>query len=297
MKRKPKYNFERNYNPTKKLISTKKYINHNSFLDSSVNNSKIFNNTTTPYNSIKYKDFLQTTNSRFNTLNNSYMTKNQNNEQRNIIDKLNHKFNSMNISYKRREMSLNNSRTNLTLKPKNNINTHYLYKKALSSFKLYKSKFLPSYSNKVPNKKYNLLNYYKRIKMNKFTKKNDSIKIKINSLISNIDRDIIPNKAPSTYFYTNTQNNSLINNYIQRNNKENFSVNIFNTNVNDMKKFNALAISKLMDINDIKKYNQSNFYDYNYNRNYKQRLKGMRNEGFNINYRNKEKIIEKLKFI
>ena len=44
--------------------------------------------------------------------------------------------------------------------------------------------------------------------------------------------------------------------------------NILNFKERNLKKFNDFAISKLMDINDIKNQNETSYFDYNYNRNY-----------------------------
>jgi hypothetical protein len=211
----------------------------------------------------------------------------KNNLNNYTFDNLNKKYNSLIVDGKRRQRSFTNIRsdinnksmynTTLISKISNKLSAQNL-KRAFSTTKLLKKRINP-YDNDINNKfnkiKYNSF-YIKShsIKYNKNTfkksRKNDFLKIKINSIIKNIDKDLTPNKKPIINYSKNSINYKLLDKYNKSNNME---LNVLNTKDNDIKKFNVFAKSKLMDINDIKNINKNNnFFDYNYNRNYKKRI-------------------------
>lgn len=80
-------------------------------------------------------------------------------------------------------------------------------------------------------------------------------------------------------------NKSSIGKRIFKNHDTN-TYNILNNKERDIKKFNDFAISKLMDINDIKKDNKCNYFDYYYNRNNNILL----NNNFEMKIKNNKKI-------
>ena len=73
-------------------------------------------------------------------------------------------------------------------------------------------------------------------------------------------------------------NMNLKSNKISKEKNKTKKINIINIKERDIKKFNDFAISKVMDIDDIKKQNKSDFFDYYYNRN---NNKKRRNEHIN----------------
>ena len=252
---------------------------HRSTLDSSFN---FKNNNYNNYNTLNkslYSEIL--------VVNPNASDLSKNNLNNYTFDKLNKKYNSLIVDGKRRQRSFTNIRsdinnksmfnTTLNSKISNKLSAQNL-KRAFSTTKLLKKRINP-YDNDINNKfnkiKYNSF-YIKShsIKYNKNTfkksRKNDFLKIKINSIIKNIDKDMTPNKKPIINYSKNSINYKLLEKY---NKSKNMELNILNTKDNDVKKFNVFAKSKLMDINDIKNINKNNnFFDYNYNRNYKKRI-------------------------
>ena len=258
-----------------KINSTSTNTLHRSTLDSSFN---FKNNNYNTINKSLYSDIL--------VVNPNASTLSKNNLNNYTYDKLNSKCNSLIVDGKRRQRSFTNIRSDinnqsvfntLNSKTSNKYSAQNL-NRAFSSTKLLKRKINP-YDSEINNKfnkiKYN--NFYIKshfIKYNKNTfknsRKNDFLKIKINSIIKNFDKDMTPNKKPIINLSKNSINYKLLDKY---NNSKNIELNILNTKDNDVKKFNVFAKSKLMDINDIKNINKNNnFFDYNYNRNYKKRI-------------------------
>ena len=86
-----------------------------------------------------------------------------------------------------------------------------------------------------------------------FENKNSPLKVKLTTMINDIKNEINDLKHKSNKFLT-------------ENNKSKKSI-IINKKERDLKIFNDFAISKVMDIADIKKQNKSNFFDFYYNRN------------------------------
>ena len=251
---------------------------HRSTLDSSFN---FKNNNYNNYNTLNkslYSDIL-VVNPNANTLS-------KNNLNNYTFNKLNKNFNSLIVDRRDRQRSFTNIRSDISDKSifnslnsntSNKLSSQNL-KRAFSSTKILKKRINP-YDSEINNKfnkiKYNSF-YIKShsIKYNKNTfkksRKNDFLKIKINSIIKNIDKDLTPNKKPIINYSKNSINYKLLDKYNKSNNME---LNVLNTKDNDIKKFNVFAKSKVMDINDIKNINKNNnFFDYNYNRNYKKRI-------------------------
>lgn len=282
-----------NFNNYNKYIRNKKFKNmnkknlrskinspstntlHRSTLDSSFN---FKNNNYNTLNKSLYSEILVV------NPNGSTLSKNTLNNY--TFDKLNKKFNSLIVDGKRRQRSFTNIRSDINNKSMfNTLNSNTSnklsaqnLKRAFSSTKLLKKRINP-YDSEINNKfnkiKYNSF-YIKShsIKYNKNTfkksRKNDFLKLKINSIIKNFDKDMTPNKKPIINYNKNSINYKLLDKY---NKSKNMELNILNTKDNDIKKFNVFAKSKLMDINDIKNINKNNnFFDYNYNRNYKKRI-------------------------
>ena len=282
-----------NFNNYNKYIRNKKFKNmnkknlrskinspstntlHRSTLDSSFN---FKNNNYNTLNKSLYSEIL--------VVNPNGSTLNKNTLNNYTFDKLNKKFNSLIVDGKRRQRSFTNIRSDINNKSMfNTLNSNTSnklsaqnLKRAFSSTKLLKKRINP-YDSEINNKfnkiKYNSF-YIKShsIKYNKNTfkksRKNDFLKLKINSIIKNFDKDMTPNKKPIINYNKNSINYKLLDKY---NKSKNMELNILNTKDNDIKKFNVFAKSKLMDINDIKNINKNNnFFDYNYNRNYKKRI-------------------------
>ena len=248
---------------------------HRSTLDSSFN---FKNNNYNTLNKSLYSEIL--------VVNPNASTLSKNTLNNYTFDKLNKNFNSLIVDGKRRQRSFINIRSDinnksmfntLNSKTSNKLSAQNL-KGAFLSTKLLKKRINPydiDINNKFNKIKYNSF-YIKShsIKYNKNTfkksRKNDFLKIKINSIIKNFDKDMTPNKKPIINYNKNSINYKLLDKY---NKSKNMELNILNTKDNDIKKFNVFAKSKLMDINDIKNINKNNnFFDYNYNRNYKKRI-------------------------
>ena len=70
-------------------------------------------------------------------------------------------------------------------------------------------------------------------------------------MIDDFDKDEIKNKKPLISSYKNNTNYNLFYNCSKSKSKD---LNFLNTKENDMNKYNIFAKSKLMDINDIKKF-------------------------------------------
>jgi hypothetical protein len=282
-----------NYNNYNKYIQNKKAKNmnkknlrakinspstntlHRSTLDSSFN---FKNNNYNNLNKSLYSEIL--------VVNPNASNLSKNNLNNYTFDKLNKKFNSLIVDGKRGHKSFTNIMSDINNKSmfntynsnsSNKLSEQNL-KRAFSSTKLFKKRINP-YEKDINNKfneiKYNSF-YIKShsIKYNKNTfkksRRNDFFKIKISSIIKNFDKDFTPNKKPIINYNKNSINYKLLDKY---NKSTNIELNILNTKENDIKKFNVFAKSKLMDINDIKNINKkNNFFDYNYNRDYKKRI-------------------------
>ena len=158
------------------------------------------------------------------------------------------------------------SKFNIKLNINNDIHTKTL--KKYSSYYRFKNNII----NKNPLKNnYNIEynNIYLRSKSKldiyNYGNKNDRLKFKINSMINQLKTE-----SNEIEELNNKNNFGLWKNKLSNKFNENKSniYNILNFKERNLKKFNDFAISKLMDINDIKNQNQTSFFDYNYNRNY-----------------------------
>ena len=301
-----------------KINSTSTNTLHRSTLDSSFN---FKNNNYNTINKSLYSEKM--------IVNPNVSNLSKNNLNNYTFDKLNKKFNSLIVDNKRRHKSFTNIRSDInnnssnsmfnTLNFNNNNKTSVQnLKRAFSSTKLLKKRIDP-YDSSIDSKfntiKYNSF-YIKShsIKYNKNTfkkaRKSDFLKIKINTIIKNFDKDMTPNKKPIINYSKNSINYKLLDKYKKSNNMELY---VMNTKDNDVKKFNVFAKSKLMDINDIKNINKNNnFFDYNYNRNYKKRIHNNNNlildnniikiipQGVkmdNFNNKNKQKLDELFEYL
>ena len=227
-------------------------------------------------------------NTNFNTLNKSIIITNPNlysynqNDNKNkfkdsryTFEELNRKFHTLKIEQRRREKSLvfyrNKSISKNKLNTKkftNNIRRAISFSNLSSNLKNFMDK---KYEDNLETIAYNTFyNKNHNTNYNKFlgkkSNKIDFLKLKINSMIDDFDKDEIKNKKPLISSYKNNTNYNLFYNCSKSKSKD---LNFLNTKENDMNKYNIFAKSKLMDINDIKKINNNNsFYDINYNRGY-----------------------------
>lgn len=248
---------------------------HRSTLDSSFNFKNHNSNT---LNKSLYSEIL--------VVNPNTSTLSKTNLNNYTFDKYNKKFSSLIVDGKRRQKSFtklrsdinNNSMFNTLNSNNNNKLSAQNLKRAFSSTKLLKRKINPydidinNKFNKIKSNSFYINSHSIKYYKNTFKKsrKNDFLKIKINSIIKNFDKDVTPNKKPIINYNKNSINYKLLDKYKKSKKME---LNILNTKDNDIKKFNVFAKSKLMDINDIKNINKNNnFFDYNYNRNYKKRI-------------------------
>ena len=316
-----------NNNKTKKKIfkyKNKKYnadikksfssnVLHCSTLDTSINFTT--NNFNTLNRSIINKDTI-TTNPNLNSKN-KLNKKNRPKDSICTFEELNKKFHSLKVDQRRRGKSLTNFKgcknTFRNLSNINNIFCNHI-KRTTSHSKLICKTINPLDININDNlNNFNYNNFYLKthniIYNNKYLNKDsktDYLKTKINNLINDYDTKITPNKMPSNNSYKNFKT------YKSLYNKSNYNdLNILNNKENDIKKFNIFAISKVMDLNDIKTINKSNnnFYDYNYNRNYSKKINNIYLENkinsiiskgthFNqSNYKNKKKIDEYFQYL
>ena len=240
--------------PSKTMIST-------SYLDSYLNLSKNKNKT---INNFRKKD------TRDITLNNKMLNsfdkikaKIISTDKKNNFREFNLKLNSYKsknehilMNYKDKYKRKNNKELNFI----NDIHNNTL--KKCSSFSRFNCNITINESQFKSN--YNRIFLRSKSKMNilnnKIKDKNSPLKVELTSMINNIKKEV------SKSFY------------------EGGKYDVLNVKERNIKKFNDFAISKLMDINDIKNQRKYNFFDYNYNRNYIKKR--------NSNFENKYKLIK-----
>ena len=278
-----KYNSNKNKSPTS---NNPPY----STLDSSLNISTMYNNTLNK--SLIYKEIIKT----IPNLNSNKKTNiNRLKDSKYTFEELNRKFNSLKVDHRRRERSLT-GKINLKYKINKNYNKNNI-KRAISFSKLkcntYSLDINKGYLNEINNNFY----YQTQNSKNKNyfynkSKKNDFLRLKINSMINNFDKESKPNKKPVVNSFKYGKYYKKFYNYNKSKPKE---LNFISNTENDIKKLNIFAKSKLMDINDIKNINtKNNFFDYNYNRNYSKRfINNNLNQSKNKN--NLNQLIEYLK--
>lgn len=198
----------------------------------------------------------------------------------NNIKEFNIKFNDVNNKNKKKFITIyqNKSKSKYYLRLKfNNAKNDNILKKS-SSYARYKTNII----NKNPfRNSYNkiLLRSKSKLDIYNYGNKNEELEIKINSMINELKKESneidefnikINNYLSKSKIYKNTYNEN-----------KNKIYNILNAKERDLKKYKDFAISKLMDLNDIKNQNERSFFDYNYNRNYINR----RQKDFENNYK------------
>ena len=262
------------------FLSYSKTMMSTSFLDSHLNLS--INNNTTNHDFFSCEKMNITTTIEKNKSFEKLKTMINQEDLKNELKQFNIKFNTLNIVKRKKEHNL----TYYKNKNKNKINTNlginngihnYIFKRT-SSYSRIKNNI-----NRRPCKN----NYISNIQ-NKYA----PLKIRLNTMINDIKEEMYQIREKSNKIKDLKQ--YKIFNKFKENINENY--NILNIKERDIKKFNDFAISKLMDINDIKNQNKRNFFDYNYNRNYiKKRKKDFVNNcnlikivPKNINYNRKE---------
>ena len=238
-----------------------------STLDSNLN---LYN---TNYNSLNKSIIIS--NQSFSSFNQNDI-KNKFKDSKYTFEELNRKFHTLKIEQKRREKSLvfyrnksiNKNKINNNKKLSNKIRRAFSYSNLSSNLENYLNNNKKETLNKnICNSFYNknINNKYEKF-FSKKANKIDMLKLKINSMIDNFDKESTQNKKPKINNYKGMNKYSLFNNY--KNSKPK-GLSFLNTKDNDINKYNIFAKSKLMDINDIKKINNNNsFYDINYNRGY-----------------------------
>jgi hypothetical protein len=240
--------------PSKTMIST-------SYLDSYLNLSKNKNKT---INNFRKKDTRDITPN--NKMLNSFdkiKAKIISSDKKNNFREFNLKLNSYKskneyilMNYKDKYKRKNNKELNFTSDIHNNT------LKKCSSFSRFNCNITINESQFKSN--YNRIFLRSKSKMNilnnKIKDKNSPLKVELTSMINNIKKEV------SKSFY------------------EGGKYDVLNVKERNIKKFNDFAISKLMDINDIKNQRKYNFFDYNYNRNYIKKR--------NSNFENKYKLIK-----
>ena len=158
------------------------------------------------------------------------------------------------------------SKFNIKLNINNDIHTKTL--KKYSSYSRFKNNIINknSFKNNY-NIEYNNIFHRSKTKLNiyNYGNKNDRLKFKINSMINQLKLESNEIEELNNKNNFGLWKNKLSNKYNENNIK---IYNILNFKERNLKKFNDFAISKLMDINDIKNQNETSFFDYNYNRNY-----------------------------
>ena len=158
------------------------------------------------------------------------------------------------------------SKFNIKLNINNDIHTKTL--KKYSSYSRFKNNIINknSFKNNY-NIEYNNIFHRSKTKLNiyNYGNKNDRLKFKINSMINQLKSESNEIEELNNKNNFGLWKNKLSNKYNENNIK---IYNILNFKERNLKKFNDFAISKLMDINDIKNQNETSFFDYNYNRNY-----------------------------
>ena len=202
------------------------------------------------------KDFFNFDNFKINTiyiklnsLNQSKLkiiTNNKTNDSEDFDRKLNlSKFNKK----KEKKQNLINFKRKLRNNRYNNLNNML---KRSDSYSKFKSRII---NERISKNNYD--SFFLRSKSNlnilNFENKNSPLKVKLTTMINDIKNEINDLKHKSNKFLT-------------ENNKSKKSI-IINKKERDLKIFNDFAISKVMDIADIKKQNKSNFFDFYYNRN------------------------------
>ena len=272
------------------VLSHSKTMLFPSYFDSHLNLSKNdLNKTNNEFfnkENIRNNTIYQT----LNILNNSKLRYTSNNNV-NDLKEFNLKLNTSKLNEMNKKQSLTNIKGKYKSKIFNGLNINNNNQKKVlmksSSYAKFKSKL-----NKDKTCKNNYNSFFLRSKSNlnilKYKNKDSPLKVKLANLMSDIKNEI--------------NNMNLKSNKISKEKNKTKKINIINIKERDIKKFNDFAISKVMDINDIKKQNKSDYFDYYYNRNNnkKKRKEHVNNIKFikiiprNIQYYEKNKNIDYL---
>ena len=190
-----------------------------------------------------------TINIKLNSLNQSKLkiiTNNKTNDSEDFDRKLN--LSMLNKKKEKKQNLINFKRKLRNIKYSNHNNIL----KRSDSYSQFKSRII---NERISKNNYD--SFFLRSKSNlnilNFENKNSPLKVKLTTMINDIKNEINDSKHKSNKFLT-------------ENNKSKKSI-IINKKERDLKIFNDFAISKVMDIADIKKQNKSNFFDFYYNRN------------------------------
>ena len=190
-----------------------------------------------------------TINIKLNSLNQSKLkiiTNNKTNDSEDFDRKLN--LSMLNKKKEKKQNLINFKRKLRNIK----YNNHNNILKRSDSYSQFKSRII---NERISKNNYD--SFFLRSKSNlnilNFENKNSPLKVKLTTMINDIKNEINDSKHKSNKFLT-------------ENNKSKKSI-IINKKERDLKIFNDFAISKVMDIADIKKQNKSNFFDFYYNRN------------------------------
>ena len=190
-----------------------------------------------------------TINIKLNSLNQSKLkiiTNNKSNDSEDFDRKLN--LSMLNKKKEKKQNLINFKRKLRNIKYSNHNNIL----KRSDSYSQFKSRII---NERISKNNYD--SFFLRSKSNlnilNFENKNSPLKVKLTTMINDIKNEINDLKHKSNKFLT-------------ENNKSKKSI-IINKKERDLKIFNDFAISKVMDIADIKKQNKSNFFDFYYNRN------------------------------
>ena len=202
------------------------------------------------------KDFFNFDNFKTNTINIKLNSLNQSklkiitNNKTNDSEDFDRKLNLSMLNRKKEEkQNLINFKRKLRNNRYNNLNNML---KRSDSYSKFKSRII---NERISKNNYD--SFFLRSKSNlnilNFENKNSPLKVKLTTMINDFKNEINDLKHKSNKFLT-------------ENNKSKKSI-IINKKERDLKIFNDFAISKVMDIADIKKQNKSNFFDFYYNRN------------------------------
>ena len=268
------------------VLSHSKTMLFPSYFDSHLNLSK--NNLNNTNNEFYNKENISNNSiyQALNVLNNS----NWRFTSSNNVNDFNLKLNPTKLNEMNKKKSLTNIKGKYKSKIFNGLQINNNQKSVLmksSSYAKFKNKLV---KDKTCKNNYN--SFFLRSKSNlnilKYKNKDSPLKAKLANLMSDIKNEI--------------NNMNLKSNKIFKEKNKTKKINIINIKERDIKKFNDFAISKVMDINDIKKQNKSDYFDYYYNRNNnkKKRKENVNNIKFikiiprNIQYYEKNKNIDYL---
>ena len=232
------------------------HITENNNLNTTINNNFYINNTGLNIDNKKYNSF-----EKIKSKLKPYLKQNDFKEFKFKLDnnKNNKKFLTI---YKNKYKS----KFNIKLDINNDFHTKKL--KKYSSYSKFKNNIINKNAIKNNyNNEYNIFFRHSKSKLDiyNYGNKNDKLKFKINSMVNQLKSESNEIEELNNKKNFGLWKNKLSNKY---NGNKSKIYNILNFKERNLKKFNDFAISKLMDINDIKNQNETSYFDYNYNRNY-----------------------------